>query len=67
MTEGVEAGRRHLMGVVDNVPGETEFLDRFVSLRDEYRVEAAETLVEWSVPQLATRLLRGSCGKHPSS
>ena len=39
------------------MPSEEEFIAAYRALRDGYRKSAAETLVEWSVDQLAERMM----------
>ena len=52
----VRAGWDFLSTSGINVPPFDEFNAAFDKLKADYRTEAAETFVEWTVPQLATRL-----------
>jgi putative hydrolase of the HAD superfamily len=55
--ECVESSRRLLVAEGHAVPETEAFHTSFVTIRDECRVRAAETLEEWTVPALTTRLL----------
>lgn len=57
MAECIEACRIWLINKGYEMPRESEFHGKFLALRDDYRESAARTLVEWSVPQLAAKLL----------
>jgi len=52
--------RDYVMGQGHSLPSEDVFVALYRELRDEYRNTAAETLVEWSVADLAQRLLERS-------
>jgi len=52
----VEAGWEYLSTSGLTVPSRDDFNAAFDRLKTEYRTEAADTLVEWTVPQLVTRL-----------
>ncbi len=49
--------REFLMGQGHDMPSEAEFIAAYRILRDGYRKSAAETLVEWSVAQLAQKMI----------
>jgi HAD superfamily hydrolase (TIGR01549 family) len=51
------SARRFLVAQGYDVPPQNEFVLLFESLKSSYRQLASETLVEWSVPQVAGRLL----------
>jgi len=53
----VSAARAHLAGLGVELPDDETFRDAYHLLRDELRMTAAETLVEWSVDQLTQKLL----------
>ncbi len=52
----VESGRKCLIADGLDLPDESVFAENYIKLRDEYRKQAAETLIEWSVPQVAAKL-----------
>jgi len=54
----VEAGWRYLLTAGLAVPPLDEFNAAYDRLKADYRAEAAETLVEWTVPQLVTNLFK---------
>ena len=54
--ECAESGRRYLLRRGYDVPGEEEFHEAFADIREAYRRIASESLVEWDVPMVATRL-----------
>lgn len=51
------SARRFLVAQGYEVPPQNEFVMLFESLKSSYRQIASETLVEWSVPQVAAKLL----------
>jgi HAD superfamily hydrolase (TIGR01549 family) len=55
--ECMEAGRRMLVEEKLSVPEGSEFGKMYESVRDDFRKNAAETLVEWTVPQAVSKLL----------
>jgi HAD superfamily hydrolase (TIGR01549 family) len=52
----VAAVRQVLLKTTPETPDDEAFLADYQKLRDEHRAVAAETLVEWSVPQVLGRL-----------
>lgn len=52
-----EAMRQCLLKENHDVPGEQEFFQAFEDVKNEFRKEAAETLVEWTIPKAAQGLL----------
>jgi putative hydrolase of the HAD superfamily len=53
----VAAVRQYLLRRKFSVPDEHEFYTAYEKIRQEYRAIAADTLVEWSVPQVLARLI----------
>ena len=54
----VASAREYLVNNGFPVPDQEEFLRAFQETREEYRRIAAETLVEWVVPQVTAKLLK---------
>ncbi|MBI4720597.1 MAG: hypothetical protein HY770_05150 [Chitinivibrionia bacterium] len=57
-SECVEAARQWLIARGKTVPDEASFHGKFQAIRETYRETAARTLIEWTVPQVAARVLK---------
>lgn len=54
----VENGRKCLLAKGVNLPDESDFSAQYIVIRDEYRKQASETLIEWNVPQVVGKLFQ---------
>lgn len=52
----LEAGRQFLLGKGYDLPSRQTVQDKFYEIRNDYRREALESMIEWDVPAVAARL-----------